>query len=260
MVDEIDQNLSRLVSYLSTSGELDNTFILFMSDNGAEGAIQEAFPTMGDEPSIAEILKNFYDNRVENVGNADSWAWYGPRWACASMAPSRGYKTWITEGGIRCPCIIRYPPLGVRPYAHTDAFSTVMDIFPTMLDLAGAPAPHGTFRGREIVQIRGVSWVPHLTSPNLDLSTVHPADTYVTGWELFGLRAIRRGPWKALWMPPPRGKAQWELYNVVEDPGEIHNRAQDRADILITLMEDWDGYYKDVGMFEYGHDFWYVQQ
>ncbi|EXJ80886.1 arylsulfatase [Capronia epimyces CBS 606.96] len=260
MVDEIDQNVARVVSYLESTDELDNTFILFMSDNGAEGVLLEAIPTMGDKQSFSAILDQFYDNRLENIGNPDSWTWYGPRWACASMAPSRGFKTWITEGGIRCPCIVRYPKLHQPAYAHTDAFTTVMDILPTMLELAGIKPPADTFRERAIVPMRGSSWVPHLTSPDLQSSSVHDENEHITGWELFGLRAIRRGPWKALWMPPPRGKDCWELYNVADDPGEMHDKADDEPDILEILVKHWEQYYTETGMFDYGHVFPYVMQ
>lgn len=260
MVDEIDKHLTRVISYLENTNELDNTFVLFMSDNGAEGVLLEAVPTMGHKESMSAIIDKFYDNSYENMGNPDSWVWYGPRWACASMAPSRGFKTWITEGGIRCPCLIRYPKFATTPYAHTNTFTTVMDILPTMLELANIPAPEKTFRGREIVPIRGSSWVSHLSSKNLPNTSVHDENEYITGWELFGLRAIRQGPWKALWMPPPRGHERWELYNVAKDPGEIHDKAETEPKILEQLVKHWERYFTETGMFDYGHLFPYVLQ
>jgi arylsulfatase A-like enzyme len=108
MVDLMDQNIQRLVEYLEATDELDNTFILFMSDNGAEGQLLEALPVMRQSPHV--VIQKYYNNSVENIGNHDSFIWYGPRWACAASAPSRGMKCWTTEGGIRCPCILRYPP------------------------------------------------------------------------------------------------------------------------------------------------------
>lgn len=77
MVDMIDQNLGRLVDYLEKTGELDDTFILFMSDNGAEGLALEALPVMGNETSMAGIIDKFYNNEFKNMGEKDSFIWYG---------------------------------------------------------------------------------------------------------------------------------------------------------------------------------------
>ncbi|TLD32973.1 hypothetical protein PspLS_00050 [Pyricularia sp. CBS 133598] len=108
--------------------------------------------------------------------------WYGPEWACTSMAPSWGYKAWITEADIRCPRIVRYPPLlGDSTTAlsqTTKSFCTVMDIFPTILELAGVPHPGSPFRGREVVPLRGSSWVPHLGSKS---PSFHDEEKAITG-------------------------------------------------------------------------------
>lgn len=77
MVDIIDANIGRVIDFLETTGELDNTFILFMSDNGAEGAALEALPIMGREDTMAQIIEKHYDNSFENLGNYDSFTWYG---------------------------------------------------------------------------------------------------------------------------------------------------------------------------------------
>ena len=78
MVDEIDPSGCPPRIY---TDELDNTLILFTSDDGAEGVLLEAIPTMGNKESFVSIIDEFYDNSLENMGNADSWVWYGPRWA-----------------------------------------------------------------------------------------------------------------------------------------------------------------------------------
>lgn len=251
MVDEIDVNIGRVVEHLEATGELDNTFIIFMSDNGAEGAMLEAIPMMGSVGSIPRIINRYYDNSLENMGNADSYIWYGAEWACASMAPSRGFKTWITEGGIRCPCLIRYPSFA-KSGSHTDAFATVMDVLPTVLDLAQVPLPGKVFRGREVVPVRGGSWVPHLQDA---APAFHDEEKEITGWELFGLRAIREGYWKALYMNAPRGKDRWELYDLKNDPGEVNDLAEEKADVLERMVAHWEVYYAETGMFDVGHEF-----
>lgn len=251
MVDLIDTNIGRVVDHLEATGELDNTFILFMSDNGAEGAMLEAIPMMGSIGTIPKIINKYYDNSLENMGTADSYIWYGAEWACASMAPSRGFKTWITEGGIRCPCLIRYPALA-KSGSHTDSFSTVMDILPTILDLAKVPLPGANFRGREVVPVRGASWVPHLQNNPVGF---HDEEKEITGWELFGHRAIREGHWKALYMNAPRGKDKWELYDLQSDPGELNDLADKKLDVLERMIRHWEVYYAETGMFDPGHEF-----
>lgn len=261
MVDSVDENVGRVVDYLEKSGELDNTFILFMSDNGAEGAMLEALPMMGGPGSVSKVIDKYYNNSIENMGMGDSYIWYGAEWATASMAPSRGFKTWITEGGIRCPCLIRYPPLhaqssGLRGGSMTESFATVMDILPTVLDLAGVKPLGSNFRGREVVPVRGASWTAHLHGRQ---EGFHDEEKEITGWELFGLRAIRQGHWKALYMTAPRGKDAWELYNLAEDPGEIHDLAEKEPKILGRLIAHWETYYAETGMFDVGHEFKYVK-
>lgn len=252
MVDVVDQNIQRVLDYLESSGELDNTFIVFMSDNGAEGTLLEALPMLGGATSLGALIETHYNNELSNIGNKDSFTWYGGSWACASMAPSRGFKTWITEGGIRCPCLVRYPPMSAQPGSHTNTFTTVMDIVPTFLNLAGVTHPYPRFRGREVVPVRGRSWMPHLdSSKDLTMApSVHDENTAVTGWELFGLRAIREGKWKAIYMTPPRGNEQWELYDMEADPGEIHDKSSEEPEILKRLVQHWNVYYNEVGMFD----------
>jgi arylsulfatase A-like enzyme len=246
MVDLIDRNLSRVVSHLETTGELDNTFILFMSDNGAEGKLLEALPVMAGVP-LVQAIKKFYDNSLSNIGKANSFVWYGPRWAAAATAPSRGYKTWITEGGIRCPCIIRYPPFAHTPGSITHEFTTVMDLLPTILDMAGISHPGTRFRGRDVVLPRGRSWAPYLFG---QAHKVHPNGQDVTGWELFGRRAIRRGDWKAIYIPAPLGSDEWELFDLSNDQGEVHDLAKECPDVLNELLVEWEKYFAETGMYD----------
>lgn len=251
MVDLIDVNIGRVIDHLKKIDEFDNTFILFMSDNGAEGAMLEAIPMMGSVGSVTRIINKYYNNSIENMGMSDSYIWYGPDWALASMAPSRGFKTWITEGGIRCPCLVHYPPFA-KSGSITNSFSTVMDILPTILDLAGVAHPGTSFRGRQVVPVRGSSWVPHLSS---ETEAFHDEEKHITGWELFGLRAIREGSWKALFMNAPRGKEKWELYDLKNDPGEVHDLADEKPELLERLVSHWETYYAETGMFDPGHEF-----
>ncbi len=95
MVDRMDWNIGRVIDYLEGTGELDNTVVIFLSDNGAEGTIVEAMPLRG--PEIEAFVAKHCDNSVDNLGAPTSYAWYGPRWAQAATAPSRLHKAFTTE-------------------------------------------------------------------------------------------------------------------------------------------------------------------
>lgn len=125
-----------------------------------------------------------------------------------------------------------------------------MDILPTILDLARVEHPGTRFRGREVVTPRGKSWVSHLSSQSLAETSVHGEDTHVHGWELFGQRAIREGIWKAVWINKPRGKDDWELYNMEKDPAELHDLSEKEPDILARLVDHWEIYYAETGMIQ----------
>lgn len=245
MVQNMDQHIGRVLSYLRSTNELDNTLVLFMSDNGAEGLLMEAIPVI--QGNIFEHIDKYYDNGLDNVGAGNSYVWYGPRWASAATAPSRLYKGFSSEGGIRVPLIVRYPPLTEGRKAGIDhSFATVMDITPTLLELAGTKHPGATYRSRPVVPIKGRSWVPYLQDPATQ-KYIHDDDT-VTGWELFDRQALRKGKWKAVLIPPPFGPGSWQLYDVHADPGETKDLGDQNPDKLKELLVHWDEYVKEVGV------------
>lgn len=241
MVDRMDWNIGRVVDYLSETGQLDNTVVIFLSDNGAEGAIVEAMPLRG--PQIAAQIEKYCDNSLDNLGRPSSYIWYGPRWAQAATAPSRLHKAFTTEGGIRVVGFATWPGFERQAEIGT-AFTTAMDIAPTVLELAGIEHPGSSYRGREIEPMRGRSLVEYLSGA---VDSVHDAETG-TGWELFGRRAIRQGDWKALHLPAPYGPGAWQLYDLSADPGEIHDLAAAHPDKLAELVELWDRYVEDNGV------------
>ncbi|KAL1984654.1 hypothetical protein VTN96DRAFT_8780 [Rasamsonia emersonii] len=252
MVDRLDWNVGRVLAHLEETGELENTFILFMSDNGAEGAIIEALPMTGDV--IKKSINKHYNNDLDNLGNGDSFIWYGPRWAQAATAPSAMYKGYVTEGGIRCPAIVHYPPLikassSPPEGAISSAFTTVMDILPTVLSLAGVPPPQDTFRNRPIVPIKGKSWLPHLSaSPDFASAPAVHDDSTVIGWELFFHQAVRKGRYKAVFIPAPKGPEKWQLFDLETDMGEMHDLAEEKPEILEELVRYWAVYVAEFGV------------
>jgi len=241
MVERMDWNIGRVIDYLAGTGELDNTVVIFLSDNGAEGTIVEAMPLRGAE--IAALVARHYDNSLDNLGSSTSYSWYGPRWAQAATAPSRLHKAFTSEGGIRVVGFVTWPGFTRQGEIGT-AFTTVMDIAPTLLELAGTEHPGTAYRGREVAPMRGQSMVPYLRG---QADAVHDADTG-TGWELFGRRAIRQGDWKALHLPTPYGTGTWQLYDLSRDPGEIHDQAASHPDKLAELLAQWDRYVEDNGV------------
>lgn len=252
MVECIDHNVGNIVNYLEEIGELDNTFVLFLSDNGAEGGAHEANPAFHGGPMA--FLQKYYNNSLDNLGNYDSFIWYGPRWAQAATAPLRMFKSYTTEGGIRVPCVAKFPKSFENAELKTGIrheFATIMDIAPTMFEMAGISHPAPSFKGREVVGMRGKSMVPWLKGES---STIHAAD-FVEGWEMSGRAAVRKANWKAVYLPsrtfgkPSRaGSDKWELFDLNKDPGEIHDLSDQHPDILKELLKLWDQYVLDTGV------------
>ena len=241
MVERMDVAIGRVIDYLKESDQFENTFILFMSDNGADGVDMKNTPLFSPSQPI-----QFFNNSYENIGNKDSFIWYGPRWAQASTAPSRLSKGYITEGGIRCPAIVHYPQFN-KPLNISHTFTTVMDILPTILELANISHPSPIFHNRTVVKPRGKSWVSHLLNSGEHVHDVHEEQDF-TGWELFGQRAIRRGNYKAILIPNESNTANWELYDLTQDKGELVNLAREREDVLKELIDTWGTYETETGV------------
>ncbi|WP_180114996.1 arylsulfatase [Acinetobacter sp. YH12140] len=244
MVDRLDQNVGRVIEHLKQTGEYDNTLIIFLSDNGAEGAQLEALPVFG--PDLSTVIAQYYDNALDNIGNGNSYVWYGEHWAQAATAPSRLYKAHTSEGGIRTPAFIKYAGVK-RQQGISHEFLTVMDWLPTLLDVLEVQHPGATYKGRDLVPLRGKSILAYL---NQQQDRIHDAD-HITGWELFGQKALRKGDWKALFIPAPNGPNKWQLYNLIEDAGETNDLAEQYPEKLHELLEDWKVYVKENGVIEF---------
>lgn len=233
MVDRLDQNVGRVIAELKRSGELDNTVIVFLADNGAEGLDPESTGAALLGPRIAQA-----DNSLANRGKANSFIAYGPGWAQAATAPSWKIKGYATEGGTRAVSFVSGKGIA-RPGVGT-AFLSVADIAPTLLDLAGAPAAGQTFGGKTVQPITGKSWVPYLRGQT---DHVYGSQDAV-GTELFGSRALRQGDWKIT----DTGDGQWRLFNIAKDPGETSDLAASQPDTLRKLAAEWDSYAANVGV------------
>lgn len=247
MVECIDHNVGKVLAHLEDIGELDNTFVCFMSDNGAEGAAYESYPIV--QGQMMSHLQKYYDNSYENLGNGNSFIWYGPRWAQAATAPSRLYKAYTTEGGVRVPFLAKFPEGMLdsgKVNSITDNFSTIMDIMPTILDMAGVEHPAPQYKGREIVKMRGKSMLPFILG---SAESVHEQE-FIQGWETCGRAAVRKGDFKIVYIPKPRGTEKWQLYNLKQDPGEVFDLAEqtEHKSILEDLLKLWDQYVLETGV------------
>ena len=252
MVESIDINVGKVINYLEETGEADNTFICFMSDNGAEGAAYEAYPIV--QMNMMGHLQKYYDNSLENLGNGNSFIWYGPRWAQAATAPSRLYKAYTTEGGVRVPFVGKWPttiPLpesrpGVTQEGVTDQFATVMDLAPTILAMAGVEHPAPSYRNREIVPMRGKNMLPFISGAS---PRIHNHD-FIQGWETAGRAALRHGNYKIVFIPKPKGPEKWQLYDLSADPGEVHDLSELPAhkERMESMLKLWEQYVLETGV------------
>lgn len=251
MVDRLDQNVGRLLQALRERGQLDNTVVIFISDNGPEGTVING-PRVGRAgPPNAATAALKVDNSLGNLGRSSSYVGYGPAWAQAASAPLRLMKGYTTEGGIRTPAFVS--GAGVAGGRISDAFLHVKDITPTVLELAGVASPD-TFQGRPVLKPDGHSWAGLLRGAGPD--QVRP-DTEVVGWELFYRRGVRQGDWKAVFLPRgPDGAysrtagaaGSWELFNLKTDPAEIHDLAAVEPERLKALVAAWNAYAQRAGV------------
>lgn len=231
MVERMDWNIGRVIEQLRTTGRLDNTVVIFLSDNGAAPDALTNFATK--VPGFPAIDTG----SPEDWGGVDSMLSYGPGWAQASTAPYRLYKSVITEGGLRSPFIVRYPGFA-RQGDIGRQFASVLDIVPTVLALAGVE------QAAEPQAFTGRSMLPYLSR---EAEAVHGPDD-VFGWELFGQRAIRQGDWKLVFVSKPNGSGTWELYHIASDPQETRDVSAQHPEIVAALHKHWADYQKEMGI------------
>lgn len=236
MVENLDFNFGRLVDYLQESGQLDNTVIIFSSDNGASAAPYGIVPTA---PGAHPAPPDFIDNRFENWGRPNSFVDHGRGFAEAATAPLQGLKGTFSEGGLRAAAFVHYPAT-VPGGQVNNTLMSMLDILPTFLDIAGSAHPGpGSYRGREINDILGRSFWPHLTG---ETTAVYAPDDSV-GWSRGDGGALIRGDYKIINTPAAGGMGAatpWRLYNIAEDPGERNDLAAEMPALTSELVQEWE--------------------
>jgi arylsulfatase A-like enzyme len=237
MVNDLDTYVGQVINYLKGIGEFDNTFIMFMSDNGAESTRRDL------TPSIAQHIGTAYDHSLDNLGASNSYVMYGANWATASAAPWRRHKFTGFEGGIHVPAFVHHPSL-VEAGTHSGGFSSVMDVLPTFLALAGTTHPGTSYRGIEIEPVKGKSMLPLISG---EATEIYTEDDYM-GWELFGQRGVRQGDWKIVWDITQGDDAHWMLFNLTNDISEQNDLSIERPDKLTEMISLWERYEEDNGI------------
>lgn len=240
MIDSMDAGIGRVMDKLREKGALDNTLVVFLSDNGAAGALREGNPKWGP------WIKDNFDNSLDNMGTGTSYLSTGSDWAQASMAPFALFKGFTTEGGTLSPVIVAGP--GIAKGGISGRFAQVKDIAPTLLTLAGVDpaAPAGK------APVTGADLTPVLAKP--EPARVGPDQPAVL--ELVGGRAVHKGDWKAVLItsrpsglkPENVATRKWQLYNLAKDPGETTDLAAEQPQLLAELAQAYDAWAKENGV------------
>lgn len=226
MISRMDTGIGRIVTQLKDAGQLDNTLILFLQDNGgcAEGIGR-----------IDGKVDRNYKGKVgpSNMpGPADTFIAYGRGWANVSNTPFREYKHWTHEGGIATPLIAHWPK-GIDPERHGKLErqpAHLIDLMATCVDLSGATYPQ-EHAGQPIKPQRGVSLQPAFAGK--DLGRAEPIF-----WEHEGNRAVRDGRWKLV----AKEHQPWELYDIDADRSELHDVAAKEPERVKKMAAQWDSY------------------
>ena len=191
-------------------------------------------------PGQTEEFLNSFDNSLDNRGLVNSFIEVGPGWAPASMSPSRMFKAFTSEGGIRSPLIVKLPGSMNNAGSMSHEFIHVRDIMPTILDIADVSHTE-EFEGRTVRPLQGQSLLEYFSG-----QTEAPyAGAAQVGYELFGLKAYFDGNWKILRMPPPFASGEWELYNLAEDPAELNDLSGEYPDRVDEMVKKWEQYKED---------------
>lgn len=236
MIDEMDVHTGRVFDYLKQHDLYDNTIVIFMSDNGAEGHdLDETWPA-DLFPKIRKVIDETNDFSYEQMGKVGSYTLYGPNWAWAGAPAFKLHKGFPTEGGTRSIGIIK--TVGVKGGEINNNLISVQDIAPTLLELANVAQPGTEYKGRKVEPITGVSLVPTLTGGAA-------IDDRVLGGELFGKYYVRKGDWKLVMMPKPYSEGEVQLFDLSNDLGEQHDLSQQQPEKLAEMLVLWEQYTQD---------------
>lgn len=236
MIDEMDNHTGRVFDYLKQNDLYDNTIVIFMSDNGAEGHdLDETWPA-DLFPKIRKVIDETNDFSYERMGHEGSYTLYGPNWAWAGSPAFKLHKGFPTEGGTRSIGIIK--AAGIKGGEINNSLISVKDIAPTLLEMASVDHPGTEYKGREVEPMTGVSLIPTLSG------STENADRVLAG-ELFGKYYVRKGDWKLVMMPKPYSEGEVQLFDLSNDLGEQHDLSKKQPEKLAEMLALWEQYSKD---------------
>ncbi len=232
MIDHVDRGVGEILDVLEKKGELENTLIFFLSDNGGEdlehrngeiGNSGRPWNIMVYVPLKTRDGREVIAGDIPGVmpGPDDTYQGYG-QWANLSNTPFRKYKTYVHEGGISTPFIVHWPEGLSARNEWREQPAHIIDLMPTCLDAAGAEYPT-EFHGNIITPVEGKSLLPVFENSE-------PAHESLF-WEHEGNRAVRKGYWKLVSEFP----GTWELYNLESDRTELNNLAGQHPDKVMEL-------------------------
>lgn len=210
-VQALDNQVGRILAALTSTGQLERTLILFVSDNGGDPSL----------PPVVDPSYHRYDPAT--LGGPSSYTGYGPGWGQVSNTPFRRYKRFAHEGGIAIPLIASGPGFAPRDRWCREPV-TLLDIVPTVLAAAGLPATG--LPGRDLASPRA------------------PATPFVQGWEHMGHRSFRVGDRKIV----AADGEPWELFDLGSDRSELHDLAGRRPEELAELMDRYADWARDHGV------------
>ena len=235
-LDHTDDQIGRLVDALDEIGQLDNTIVVVLADNGAS---QEGGPFgVLHEMKFFNFILETPDEaiaHVDDIGGPHSHSNYPWGWAQAGNTPFRWYKQNTHEGGVHVPFVVHWPAGGLEAGAVRHQFHHVNDLVPTLYELIGVAAPTER-RGLEQMPVTGTSMAYTFDAPT------EPSRKRVQYFEMLGHRAIYADGWKAVTRHRAGSSFDddvWELYHLDVDASECHDLAEQEPDRLAALVQMW---------------------
>ena len=245
MIDNMDLNIGKVITYLKDIGEYENTIIIFASDNaGSEPVDMNIFAGQAATKEQTQKFLAGFNNSIPNVGNSNSLVNYGAWGSTSSVSPLSYFKLSQGEGGIRSPFIIKLPNSETKSAPEiVNAYVNVRDITPTLLEYTGVKYP-STYNGREVHSPMGKSLKPLLEGT---VDRVYSDDDAVSQ-ELFNSTSVFMGDWKALKNIPPVSDGKWHLFNITSDVGENNDLSTQYPEVLLKMTQAYDKYADEVGV------------
>jgi arylsulfatase A-like enzyme len=228
MVENMDFHVGRVLDYLRQSGQLEDTVIVFFSDNGASGSDASFRPVT--------LPRTDWDSTLPNMGREGSFVAIGRGWAEAATAPYRAVKGSLHEGGTLAAAFVSHASVAQAGGFARD-YVTVMDVMPTLLGIAETTHPGTEYQGRPVLPIRGRSFWPRVMG---DTAPVH-LDSDVVPWMSSDRRgALVRGGFKV--QKDEADPTVWRLYDLNRDPGETTDVSQEHAELKQELIVLFNAY------------------